>query len=220
MVTRFRFDTPFRDDVPDEYREVITFGKKHTVPTSFMNAFHAACREFDNPRGSRDKDLINYVERKLERYWRERRFLLAGYVNNFDIGFTHIERTKKRYGRYKGDEGEREYKMQLKPERGMGAVVAPWAKADYVIVLYQPRRLPVGVVEDIYPEERVITCAASYQSEIGGRLPKGESNIYTLEELFNAVNAPRGGLPMVTRFDPTYEGYEKLDPEWYIPIEG
>jgi hypothetical protein len=106
MVARFRFDTPFRDDVPDEYREVVTFGKKNTVPTSFMNAFHAACREFDKPRGSMDKDLIRYVERKLERYWRERRFLLAGYVNNFDIGFTHIERTKKRYKRYKGYGGD------------------------------------------------------------------------------------------------------------------
>lgn len=214
MVTYLNKIETSRTQTPErKYRVVYTFGRASAVDTELMNAFHGACRKFDKPSGSIDRGLLDYVGKRFRYHHQNKIFLLAGYARNLTLEFTHSQITKK-------------HDMGLESELGLGVLLAPWAKNEnYVVLLCQPTekdienninivRLPVALVIDVYPEENIVSCAASYQSPVVGEPPKEDT--FSLKELQNAIV----NVPMVTRFEPPREYYEKLYKKWHISIWG
>jgi len=171
---------------------VSTFGKPNVVERKFMNGIHEVCRDLEY--SSRLERNINH---KLRKYHSERRFLPAGFIRNFSLKFTHLQ-----YGKDKND-------ITLDSNKSTGLIFAPWAKAGYIPVFYQHSgfdeseiRLPVALDIDIYPEERIVNCAGSWQSPIKCEPPDEE---YTLQEVLNALQY----IQMISVYKPEY-GYRKL----------
>ncbi len=188
--------SPERNSQGDIYRVVYTFKMPNIVSKDFMRDFHEVCRRFDKP-------LKRRVERELTRHFNSRNFLPAGYVKDIAIEFTHAKRE--------------EINMELEPSSELGLALGPWSRGrhhmNYLWLVYQPERFPVGIVTNVHLEENLITCAASEESKIYGSIPKEE---YTLREIHNAIRYFRA----VQKFEPLGEGYRELEVKQIVYFGG
>ncbi len=169
------------------------YGQVDVVESGFVEQFHEACRNCGKSLILVNEGLMDYVERKLRYYHRNKGFLLIGYLKDVTLKFTHIQKTKK----------EEEIRWDF--DCGSSLLLAPWERdGSYVFVIYQDGKLPVAIVRYAYPGEHIIECAASWQSRTRGHPP--DEN-YKLRELLNPIMH----IPMVNSFRPPKRRYEKLD---------